>query len=33
MTPFLGRADISTLPFPPLLEEARGKGKVKIVRK
>jgi len=33
MTPFLGRAGISTLPFRPLLEEAGVKGRVKIVRK
>jgi hypothetical protein len=32
MTPFIGRAGISTHPFHPLLEEARVKGKVKVER-
>jgi hypothetical protein len=32
MTPFIGRAGISTHPFHPLLEEARVMGKVKVER-
>jgi len=32
MTPFIGRAGVSTHPFHTLLEEARVKGKVKVER-
>jgi len=33
MTPFVGRAGISTHPFRALLEKARVKGKVKVEKK